>query len=418
MATERLLFAHYLRGLACLSVLIGHICGVFWLSNATPLLANTPVYSGPIPGIVFFLNSIPLFNYGSFGVALFFLISGFVIPFSLQKYNSFQFLVARFFRIVPTYVVGFSITVLAILAASIYYGKHFLYSASTVFLNAFLIRDLFWIPSIDAIAWTLEIELKFYLICAIVILWIKKSQYTKILLLCMVFCIGQILTLQFLPGIAIKIPWFPFINVLYIYQLDIPVITFMFIGTMVYFYYIKGIPSSKAVPAMIILISFFSFDWLFGIFREGAISGLPNYFLALIVFLMFFLFRDPKIFQSVGIWGIKKLPVCLHPDRSFFLNIISGKISSLISGALDNWMKPALSTLADISYPLYVVHGVTNYVIMRILLDLGVDPVLVIVIALGDSLGIAYTLHRVIELPSNATGKRIASMLRKENISK
>ncbi len=42
-------------------------------------------------------------NFGAFGVALFFLISGFVIPLSFQSYGRLDFLVARFFRIYPTY---------------------------------------------------------------------------------------------------------------------------------------------------------------------------------------------------------------------------------------------------------------------------------------------------------------------------
>jgi peptidoglycan/LPS O-acetylase OafA/YrhL len=415
LATERILFAHYLRGIACLSVLTGHLCGVFWLFNAAPRLANTPVYSGTIPKIVFFLNSIPFFDYGSFGVALFFLISGFVIPFSLQKYDSLQFLIARFFRIVPPYIVGFSITILALLAGSIYYGRQFSHSFDAVFINAFLIQDLFWIPSIDAVAWTLEIELKFYLICAIIILWIKRSQYTKILLLCMVFLLGQIFTFQFLPILAASTPWFPVINLLYVYQLESPVIIFMFIGTMIYFYYVKKITSAKTIIAIIILVSFFSISWLYGIFTDGAIRGIPNYLLALIIFTTFFLFRDPGIFRSAGISSFKKYTAGFHPDRFTSINRGAVKISSISSTIMEKWVKPILSSLADISYPLYVVHGITNYVIMRILLDLGFDPLLVIVIGVSDSLVIAYILHNLIELPSNALGKKIAFLVRKDN---
>jgi peptidoglycan/LPS O-acetylase OafA/YrhL len=50
-------------------------------------------------------TSVPQFSWGAFGVALFFLVSGFVIPFSLRAGPSF--LVARFFRIVAAAYVAY-----------------------------------------------------------------------------------------------------------------------------------------------------------------------------------------------------------------------------------------------------------------------------------------------------------------------
>ncbi|MCQ4062259.1 acyltransferase, partial [Klebsiella pneumoniae] len=67
---------------------------------APPLDVSMPVYLG-------WLHRLPQFNWGAFGVALFFLISGFVIPFSFVKATWLSFLVGRFFRIFPLYAVGF-----------------------------------------------------------------------------------------------------------------------------------------------------------------------------------------------------------------------------------------------------------------------------------------------------------------------
>ena len=61
----------------------------------------------PIPAMAELALSFPL-NWGPFGVALFFVISGFVIPFSFETYGRLDFIVARFFRIYPTYLTGLS----------------------------------------------------------------------------------------------------------------------------------------------------------------------------------------------------------------------------------------------------------------------------------------------------------------------
>src|SRR5437016_5851331 len=114
MQPSRVQFADSLRGVACLSVGISHYCGVFWTGGPViPLIANVPPLPADIAppylyGVVVSSNH---FNTGAFGVALFFLISGFVIPLSLDRLGTFSFLRARCWRIGPTYAVGFLFTV-------------------------------------------------------------------------------------------------------------------------------------------------------------------------------------------------------------------------------------------------------------------------------------------------------------------
>ena len=76
-----------------------------------------------MPAYLTWLHVVPQFNWGAFGVALFFLISGFVIPFSLSRQRAGAFLVGRFFRIVPLYVVGFTISLAAIGATTLYFAR-------------------------------------------------------------------------------------------------------------------------------------------------------------------------------------------------------------------------------------------------------------------------------------------------------
>nr|WP_273869026.1 hypothetical protein [Serratia odorifera] len=83
----KVVFADQLRVLAFISVVITHWVGRFW--EAQPVVAyltKSPEIIGITPHYIDrLMPPVPWFDYGSFGVAVFFLISGFVIPFSLKK---------------------------------------------------------------------------------------------------------------------------------------------------------------------------------------------------------------------------------------------------------------------------------------------------------------------------------------------
>ena len=65
--------------------------------------------------------------WGYFGVALFFLISGFVIPLSVAKLSRSGFMVARIFRIWPTYLIGLAIAIFCIALNANLSGRSFPY---------------------------------------------------------------------------------------------------------------------------------------------------------------------------------------------------------------------------------------------------------------------------------------------------
>lgn len=163
-------FANTLRGLAALCVLVSHYYRAFWVSrDAVTALTNTPELTfaqAGIPIYISWINYLPIFNWGAFGVALFFLISGFVIPFTLFKSGSLEFMLNRMIRIYPVYASGFSITLLGILIGSHYYGRAWPFPPNFIYRHIPGLRDILWSPNIDGIIWTLEIEMKFYVICA------------------------------------------------------------------------------------------------------------------------------------------------------------------------------------------------------------------------------------------------------------
>jgi peptidoglycan/LPS O-acetylase OafA/YrhL len=65
--------------------------------------------------------------------------------------------------------------------------------------------------------------------------------------------------------------------------------------------------------------------------------------------------------------------------------------------------------LANISYPLYVVHGVFGYVGLRIMLDLGLNAEASLVLVTSSCLLLAWFIHVLIERPTQRLGKRLGN---------
>jgi peptidoglycan/LPS O-acetylase OafA/YrhL len=118
-------FADALRGIACLSVVCHHLVGQFLVQpGVVALYGLAQVPDGDaLPVSNFFYRG----GFGEFGVALFFLISGFVIPLSLERYGPRAFLIARCWRLVPTYMACFAV-LLATEWLDVRYGPNAVFS--------------------------------------------------------------------------------------------------------------------------------------------------------------------------------------------------------------------------------------------------------------------------------------------------
>ncbi len=118
-----------------------------------------------------FLNKI--FKYGTSGVDLFFIISGFVILMTIEKSKSWkQFVISRFSRLYPAYWVCVSITTIMIVI-SVYFGFHSNRDAglfNTYLANLTMFQHYLGFPNIDGQYWTLIVELNFYIFILILYL--------------------------------------------------------------------------------------------------------------------------------------------------------------------------------------------------------------------------------------------------------
>ena len=120
------------------------------------------IYEVPIIG--------DLVKNGSFGVSIFFVISGFVIIGTAQKYNAIEFIFARFTRLFP----GLLISMLIVLIV----GSHFIHSYekpfTSFFHSIFLTYQVAGVQPLATPLWTLIIEIKFYIGVAIALFLLPR----------------------------------------------------------------------------------------------------------------------------------------------------------------------------------------------------------------------------------------------------
>ncbi len=135
VAKSRLVFLDALRGIAVL------------------LVFGTHALNRISPDFDFFRSH--SFDSGNWGVFVFFLCSGFVIPLSLERQASLgRFWVGRIFRLYPLYWVCIVATVLV--------GASETTAPFAILANFTMAHQFFGIPHVQSTFWSLTIELAFY----------------------------------------------------------------------------------------------------------------------------------------------------------------------------------------------------------------------------------------------------------------
>src|SRR6266853_5479689 len=143
-SNKRLNFLDCIRGLAALAVFMEHAGDRLWVhfSNFTH-------------------NS---FSVGKFGVAAFFLTSGFVIPFSLDRGNSLKaFWISRFFRLYPLYWLSIVVVSgLYLLGVSVVDPSYPLHIVRNAIINLTMFQEFVRVPDAEPLYYTLAMEMVFY----------------------------------------------------------------------------------------------------------------------------------------------------------------------------------------------------------------------------------------------------------------
>lgn len=180
-----------LRGIAVLAVCCCHFAKPFEGEN---------ILFGLMPFAV---------SYGNLGVHIFFVISGFIIPYSLSKSkytinNYFTFLYKRILRLHPPYLIALLFTLMV--AGLSYKVRHIANPES--FMS--ICKSLFYLhaPADNPVFWTLKIEAEYYLFIGLFHpILVNKPKVSLFIVMPILLALSQSLAIQYLD-LLLYIPFF------------------------------------------------------------------------------------------------------------------------------------------------------------------------------------------------------------------
>lgn len=365
--SNKMWFLQFLRGVACLLIVYVH-----WLTFLlSPASVNDLVFQSALPAyetpmaIVAFANAVnrvlPFdFREVYFGLALFFIISGFIIPVSLEKGSKANYVIRRVARILPTAIVCTVVTSLVILVGRLLEGNAVApFSITAVIANAILVRDVVGQPFIDTAIWTLEVEVHFYLICFVIGFFSGQKKALVILGMALAFLLASMaLSHSTGPYESYK----PFLNLI---AMNGSFLALMFVGMALYN------------------------------FNAGNWSVLKTVLVVFLLMVMNNLTLQNYASTTAGIMYVNHVYAVLV----FIVLLLLGEKVPYFKG---------MDKLADVSYPLYLLHGSCGYTIFYIAYKEAHNTIFALTISLVTVLALTLIVHRTIELPSTPAGKWVA----------
>lgn len=122
-------------------------------------------------------------KYGYLGVDIFFVISGFVIPWSLYRSRYVlrdypRFLVKRNIRLYPPYLASIAITILAtnFVLVPLFHIPRMTVTGRDLLLHFTYLNDIAHVPWVNVVYWTLAIELQWYLLIGLTLPLLASSR--------------------------------------------------------------------------------------------------------------------------------------------------------------------------------------------------------------------------------------------------
>nr|BFE73064.1 hypothetical protein GCM10020092_063650 [Actinoplanes digitatis] len=347
---------------------------------------------------------------GTAGVMLFFLVSGYIIPASLERHGSIRsFWVSRIARLLPLYLV---VTVLALCLAA--FGlvpmdrDLVAHPATAALAHLTMLPHLLGVPLVTPVFWTLTYEMAFYLlVSALFALRLHRGGGAVAVLLAAVSVAAVPLAPALLPatpvtvavalGLAASLPavasgrrWAVAVGALLLAAIAVTllaanqdpahvwdgllIVAVMFVGTTIH----------RAQHGQT------------GWWRAGAVAAAVG--AALII----------TWYAQLDALGA---PTATYRTRAIVTLLVFGGLFALGLLARDGRTPRPLAWLGRISYSVYLVHFVLLQLLSPVLTPLGDRlPVLAEVpVALGYLgllLGISWLTHRFVEVPGQRLGRR------------
>jgi peptidoglycan/LPS O-acetylase OafA/YrhL len=323
-----------LRGLAALAVCIGHLCG--------------PTGQPGLHGIV---DAAAVTQYGSYGVTVFFVISGFIVPYAMDRAGYRiqrlpQFLLRRVVRLEPPYLISIALIFLLGLAAAAtpgFRGQPLEWSAVQVLSHAGYLTGFLGFRWFNVVYWTLAIEFQFYLLIAVIFPLLISTR-----------SLSQIGSVAVCAAIPLLVPSIP--------------------------------PAENQTPAFVLLL-------------------LPPFAAGILTFK----FLTGRV-QSTWYWAALAALVGLTAWRGgVAMAVAAGTTAAVIAAVRLPRFRP-LAFLGTISYSLYLVHLPIGPKIINLANRLGSSlafEISVFLAAVVVCIGVAAVFYRFVERPALKLASRI-----------
>jgi len=348
----RIPFVDTLRAVGVLLVVWAHL-GAWWLSAS----GNT----SPLQNVWLQLICIPLHLYengGHLGVLILFLVTGFIITDASFRETRVEFILKRVFRVWPTLVVAIALLPLLAFATRALHLPLILGTTSAPYFHGILLMNYFGAgPQILSVLWTVFIAVLFYAFTAAGLQLDRTRPLLVTWLMIGAFHLWNILALAF--PILSPAMW----NVMYL--------PYLLIGRCIYL----------GQAGRITL-------------RQAMIAGVGSYLSFLI------------IYNTVSPGRL------LQPGVEPVISQIYGVVIFLACSSAGLKTIPRfLAFVANISYPLYLIHAPVGGFVMFLLTKHGWPYEAAIFAAIAVVCGLAYVLNRWMEVPLQRIGRQLCARL-------
>ncbi|RKT18279.1 peptidoglycan/LPS O-acetylase OafA/YrhL [Streptomyces sp. 1114.5] len=336
-----------LRILAALMVVFHHYVGYGGGTKPDDSAWGKPVHE------VFHRASVPG-GYMWTGICLFFVISGFVICMSSWGRPVGDFVRSRVIRLYPAYWFA---VLAATAVVTMWPVVRRPLASEQVLANLTMFHGGLGIPDVDAVYWTLWIELRFYLLFAIVV-W-KGVTYRRIVAFCSIWTVAGI--------VATSTKW--------------PVLQF-FAMSEVSSFFVAGL-------ALYLVHRYGPNLMLFGIVG-----------ISWILSVLYTIQHQHDVNPYLGQPDLPTWPAVLLTTLSYLVIIV------VALGWASRIQWRWLTFAGALTYPLYLLHETMGWTALRALYDHGTKPWVAVGIVTTGMLVASWLVHRLIEKPLTPLLKR------------
>ncbi|WP_306223468.1 acyltransferase family protein [Bosea beijingensis] len=349
MTRQRYAHLDGLRAIAALAVMVEHLFG--------DLLRQAPSATGPMGAVA--RSIVENLSLGRFGVALFFLVSGFVVPFSIQGERPLRhFAISRLFRLYPALWLA-----LALLAFMAWLSGDRAPMA-TVLANMTMAPPLFGQPWLSPIYWTLFVELVFYGLVTLLFATGMLRNTGALLGLGLGLIAATVLPVQLQAhGIA-----------------GLPVqylgmhLSFLLLGLLLRLWLVERRPGAQLSTVVL------------GFAQLAAVAAVSSFSLAR---------GDHFIMEG------------LRPVLGAYLAAFAVFFAAI---RLERPRSPLLARIGLISYAMYLFHGPVNAAVYRALPLTGLlSDLATMLICIGLTLALSWLVYRLVERPMIQLGRSLSA---------